>query len=237
MVILNQLQMLGYDADCVDNGKDAIAKLQAQDYDIVLMDCQMPILDGYQATQELRRCEGLQRHTIVIALTAHALPRDRDKCIAAGMDDYLSKPIDQEALGAMIERWAKPVAKPESKNTPKLSALNGDETPLDLQRLNSISRGKVAFQQRLVQTFVQNAQPGLEQIRHALQVNDFVTVEQQAHRIKGASANVGVRLMPELAAQLEQQGREKTLEGATERIEALEIQLERVKAFLKNWLS
>ena len=251
MVILSQLESLGYQADCVDNGKDAIAKLSQRNYDIVLMDCQMPVLDGYEATKELRRREGLRRHTVVIALTAHALPHDRDKCLAAGMDDYLSKPIEQEVLGATIERWAEYTAnakrakiRPEVKtNTPHpklnpaaLTALNRDESPLDLERLNNISRGKVSFQQQLVQTFVENAQLGLEQMRLALQVNDLVTIEQQAHRIKGSSANVGVRGMPDVAAQLEHMAREKTLEGATEQLETLERQLEQVKDFLNNWL-
>jgi CheY-like chemotaxis protein len=246
MVILNQLQMLGLQSDCVGNGKEAIAQLSQQNYDIVLMDCQMPVLDGYEATQELRRREGSSRHTVVIALTAHALPADRDKCLAAGMDDYLSKPVDQEALGKAIDRWAKPTLKPEVLST-KSEVKNNthsstqptnpmNETPLDLERLNALSRGKVTFQQRLVQMFVENAQPGLQKMRHALQANDFVTVEQQAHRIKGASANVGVRLMPDVAAQLERQAREKTWEGATERLESLEKQLEQVKTFLDNWL-
>jgi CheY-like chemotaxis protein len=237
MVILNQLQMLGLQADCVGNGQDAIAQLQAQNYDIVLMDCQMPVLDGYEATQELRRREGSSRHTVVIALTAHALPSDRDKCLAAGMDDYLSKPVDQEALGATIERWAKLALKSEVKNTlaSSSSSMNTNETPLDLERLNALSRGKIGFQQRLVQMFVENAQPGLEKMRHALQVNDFATVEQQAHRIKGASANVGVRLMPTVAAQIERQAREKTLQGTVEQLESLEKQLEQVKIFLANW--
>ena len=241
MVILNQLQMLGLEADCVENGEKAIAKLAQQDYDIVLMDCQMPVLDGYEATQEIRRREGSDRHTIIIALTAHALPTDREKCLAVGMDDYLSKPIDQDALGAMIERWAKHPVKPIVVPTPATiqphpqpSTLNSKEIPLDLERLNRISRGKVEFQQRLVEAFIKNAQPGLEQMRHALQVHDFGTIEQQAHRIKGASANVGVQLMPQVAAQLEQQAREKTLEGATEKLEALERQLEQVKAFVEN---
>jgi PAS domain S-box-containing protein len=260
MVILNQLEMLGLEADCVENGREAIAQLTEQNYDIILMDCQMPILDGYETTKELRRREGSDRHTVVIALTAHALPNDREKCLAAGMDDYLSKPIEQDALGAAIERWAEQIAKFEFRNTsptnrageageagekislcrptPPLSntsAPKPEETPLNLQRLNTISRGKVAFQQRLVQAFIDHAQPGLEQIRNALQVNDFVTIEQQAHRIKGASANVGVRLMPEVAAGLEQQAREKNLEGAMERLEALESQLEQVKTFVENW--
>jgi HPt (histidine-containing phosphotransfer) domain-containing protein len=153
------------------------------------------------------------------------------------MDDYLSKPVDQEALGATIERWAKLALKSEVKNTlaSSSSSMNTNETPLDLERLNALSRGKIGFQQRLVQMFVENAQPGLEKMRHALQVNDFATVEQQAHRIKGASANVGVRLMPTVAAQIERQAREKTLQGTVEQLESLEKQLEQVKIFLANW--
>jgi CheY-like chemotaxis protein len=270
MVILNQLLMLGLEAECVENGEQAIAKLTQQHYDIVLMDCQMPVLDGYEATQEIRRREGSDRHTIIIALTAHALPTDREKCLEVGMDDYLSKPIDQDALGAMIERWAqhpvKPIVVPTPAQLPsnrvervdkeekllKMNAtsyrspipaqpqpspLNSNEIPLDLERLNRISRGKVEFQQRLVEAFIKNAQPGLEQIRHALHVNDFATIEQQAHRIKGASANVGVQVMPQVAAQLEQQARAKTLDGAAKQLEALEQQLAQVKAFVENgWI-
>jgi PAS domain S-box-containing protein len=235
MVILNQLEMLGLHADCVSNGKEAIALLSHQNYDIVLMDCQMPILDGYETTKQLRQREGIHRHTIVIALTAHALPSDRDKCLAAGMDDYLSKPLDQEALGAMIERWANYKPKPEVNNTLELSTISMENAPLDLQRLHKLSKGKLSFQQRLVQTFVENADPGLQQIRLALQNNDCETIEQQAHRIKGASANVGVLLMPDLAAQLERQAREKALEGASDKLEALENHLEQVKTFLENW--
>ena len=244
MVTLNQLAMLGFEADCVGNGEEAIAQLAQQNYDLVLMDCQMPILDGYDTTQEIRRREGSDRHTTIIALTAHALPNDRQKCLAAGMDDYLSKPIAQEALGAMIERWTKHTVKPTAADTnseithnPEHLTLSLEETPLDLERLKTISRGKVTFQQQLVQAFIKNAQPGLEQIRLAIPVNNFEIIVQQAHRLKGASANVGVRLIPEVAAQLERQAREENLTGATEKLEVLESQLERVKAFVENgWI-
>ena len=244
MVTLNQLAMLGFEADCVGNGEEAIAQLAQQNYDLVLMDCQMPILDGYDTTQEIRRREGSERHTTIIALTAHALHHDRQKCIDVGMDDYLSKPIAQEALGAMIERWTKHTVKPtladtnsEITHNPQRSTLSLEEIPLDLERLKTISRGKVRFQQQLVQAFINNAQPGLEQIRLAIPVNNFEIIVQQAHRLKGASANVGVRLMPEVAAQLEQQARDENLTGATEKLEALESQLERVKVFVENgWI-
>ncbi|MCA1995028.1 MAG: Hpt domain-containing protein, partial [Coleofasciculus sp. S288] len=131
----------------------------------------------------------------------------------------------------MLRHWSKHTATPNIAATPSSvnhssppPALDTDKTVLDLERLHSISRGRVAIQQRLLQTFIENAQPGLEQMRLALQVKDFMTLEQQAHRIKGASANVGVLVMPTIAARLEEQAREKTLEGTVEGLEALERQ-------------
>jgi PAS domain S-box-containing protein len=106
-VVINQLKQLGYPADCVGNGQEALDILEKKEYDIVLMDCQMPVLDGYGATVVLRKREGADRHTVVIAMTANAMKGDRERCLAAGMDDYLSKPVDMMALGAALERWEK----------------------------------------------------------------------------------------------------------------------------------
>ena len=115
-VILSQLEMLGYQADCVSNGLEALELLAKQDYDLVLMDCQMPFMDGYLATQELRRREENKRHSVVIALTANAMLEDRQKCLAAGMDDYLSKPLEEEDLVKIIQRWTAPKAKSHASN-------------------------------------------------------------------------------------------------------------------------
>jgi two-component system, chemotaxis family, sensor kinase Cph1 len=108
-VVLHLLRNLGYKAEAVNNGKEALDRLSERTYDLVLMDCQMPVLDGYEATRQLRQIEGKQRHTLVIGVTAYAMMGDRQKCLQAGMDDYLSKPIKLKELNELLEKWLQPV--------------------------------------------------------------------------------------------------------------------------------
>lgn len=105
-VILHQLEEFGYSAAVVGHGQAALEYLENEPCDVILMDCQMPVLDGYATTRLLREREGDRRRTVVIALTAHALPADREKCLAAGMDDYISKPVDQEDLSRLLQYWS-----------------------------------------------------------------------------------------------------------------------------------
>ncbi|MGB3759005.1 MAG: response regulator, partial [Rivularia sp. (in: cyanobacteria)] len=101
-IIIFMLESLGYQVDTVEDGQEALDILSENEYDIVFMDCQMPVMDGYEATEQLRQREGEQRHTIIIGLTANAMHNDREKCLASGMDDYLSKPVSIEDLERVI---------------------------------------------------------------------------------------------------------------------------------------
>jgi CheY-like chemotaxis protein len=107
-VFQNMLEHLGYGCRLVGNGQEALEAMAADPYDIVFMDCQMPVMDGYEAVRRARAAEPSHKG-VIIAMTAHALDGDREKCLQAGMDDYLAKPVSLENLGRMLEKWLKPL--------------------------------------------------------------------------------------------------------------------------------
>ena len=240
-VILNQLKILGYEADCAADGQEVLTMLAQRQgteaspyYDIVLMDCLMPVLDGYGATQEIRCRESGDRHIVVIAMTANAMKGDREKCLAAGMDDYLSKPVDMEQLQVTLERWAdesqKSKAKIQNVLPSTISCLSFSDL-IDRERLQQISGGDELFERELLQAFVEDAQAHLAAAKLAVQSENFVNLRNQAHQLKGTSANIGVEHMRAIAAQLESLALQQTLIGATELLATLEKDLEQVRHF------
>ena len=214
-VIRQQLQHLGCQVDDVENGIKALERLMQGTYDVVLMDCQMPLMDGYRATQILRQRESEQddlcRHhrTIVIGLTAYAMAGDREKCLAAGMDDYLTKPASVNDLASVLKKWLTQQATCQSSSEVPTSierstAPNAmDRSQLiDPVRLAECTGGDRAFEQEILQSFARDTATFLAEARAALP-KDAIAIAQSAHRIKGISSNLGIRRMPQVAARLE----------------------------------
>lgn len=205
-VALGQLQTLGYHAEVATNGRELLAAMEQTDYDLVLMDCQMPVMDGYAATAEIRRREGASRRTIIIAMTANALDGDRDKCLAAGMDDYLSKPIKSERLRLMLRQWltasdgAHPVTAGNHKKVPVL-----DQAHIASLRLVP----QTGFLAGLIDVFIDEAALSLKAIHEAVGRDDKAEVHRLAHRLKGSCANMGATQMAAVAAGLEGDDRDQ----------------------------
>ncbi|MEG4799050.1 PAS domain S-box protein [Microcoleus sp. ARI1-B5] len=231
---LNQLKVLGCAADVANNGAEALSMLAIKKYDIVLMDCQMPVLDGYEATLELRRMEATgaaagwrepERKTVVIAMTANALKGDREKCLAAGMDDYISKPISIEKLKSVLENWSVQlkIESPKFKGEEIENSIEDLESVVDMARLHEIAGADLDFEREILQAFVVDTGGYLEAAKSAIASGDVETLARRAHQIKGVSATAAVRLMPEMAAELQRLAESNDLEGATKIIAELEI--------------
>ncbi|WP_310416930.1 CHASE2 domain-containing protein [Chamaesiphon sp. OTE_8_metabat_110] len=219
-VALNQLKNLGYTADLACDGEEVLAKIAVRDYDVILMDCHMPRLDGYAATKEIRIREGNMRHTAIVALTASAMKEDRELAMLAGMDDFLSKPVRKDELSAKITHWTQELWQPppetiaisvDSNSDAARSDLSAPSThsdgtlgaSVDIDYLRRISEGDLDFERQILQVFVENTQAQLRQIHVAIANHDSATIEHLLHTIESASANVGAVAIQELIGRLD----------------------------------
>lgn len=243
-VTLNQLKALGYSADVAANGQEALQMLAQIPYDLVFMDCQMPVLDGYEATQKIRELEGDDRHTVIVALTANAMREDRVRCINAGMDDYLSKPILKDKLEIKLKYWSQVLLSQSQKedamnesglpSAVKLGAATAPTQLINWEHLHQICDGNEEFGWELLQTFMEDTEPRLTQIEQAIAEQDFVTLEHQSHHIKGASGNTGITPIYAIASELELQARQKRLEATPNYLVALQQAIQDVQTLLLN---
>jgi signal transduction histidine kinase/CheY-like chemotaxis protein/HPt (histidine-containing phosphotransfer) domain-containing protein len=204
-VAVRLLERLDYHVEVVANGQAAIAAWQTGNFDLILMDCQMPQLDGYDATREIRRFEQGKRHIPIVALTAHAMKGDEEKCRAAGMDEYLSKPIDRAKLAACLEHLL-----PSTGSTGVNIALQATPIgvgsanyPVDWEALLDCSDGDEGFVRDLVDAYIGTGDRELAAIAAALSAGDSATMLVSAHTLKGASANLHASAATSAAAQLE----------------------------------
>jgi two-component system sensor histidine kinase/response regulator len=232
-VAVRLLEKQGYRVEVADNGREALEACKRSRYDAVLMDGQMPGMDGFEATQRIRAEEGADRRTPIIAMTASAMKGDRERCLEAGMDDYVSKPVTPESLEAVLKKWVKtpPSASPVVPASPPLSA---DEL-LDeavIQSLMSVDEDGTLMDE-VVATFLRIAPARLTALHKAARGN-AVQLERAAHSFLGSCGNLGCRRMAELCARLEVLGRSGSTEGAPDMVRELEEELAAVRPHLEE---
>jgi len=209
-VIIAQLKSLGYSPDVVANGREAVEALQKSEYAVILMDCQMPEMDGFEATAEIRRVETDARHQIIIAITANALDGDRQRCLAAGMDDYLSKPAKMESLRQKLEQWTVSASK-DTNHLPETSK-NVPENELRQVIDHSVLEGYKGYQQpgepdligKLIDLFARDTTARLSILKQAVADADTALIKREAHNAKGAAGNIGALRMADICRELEQ---------------------------------
>jgi len=253
-VILGMLRKNGCKVTLVANGREAVDAVAEKSYNLVLMDCQMPVMDGYQATAVIRgreKKEGLKKHIPVIALTANALEGDREKCLAAGMDDYIKKPFRQDDIAAMLTRWSREElskssteeSRPELNNVIAGTEQLREEEEKDLpsvdqsvlRALRDLQReGKPDIQQRVIQAYFSSSPPLIAQLQEAVVVKNRETLQNAAHSLKSSSATVGALKLSEICRELEMSCRNKTLENATDRVAAIASEFREVKEILNK---
>ncbi|MFY9555862.1 MAG: response regulator, partial [Blastocatellia bacterium] len=232
-VALRQLQRLGYAADAVANGLEVLEALERIPYDVVLMDCQMPELDGYEATRRIRRREGTQRHTTIVAMTANALQGDRERCLAAGMDDYISKPVRQEALAAILELWTQAAVEREGTSDSGPMDSPGIVDARVIAELRELESPNSGFFNQLIDLFIAETPDRLSAMRDKLREGNPDALASEAHALKGSSANLGASRMAALCEILEEQGRGGSIAGAPALVSVLEEEFERVRVALE----
>ncbi len=234
------LGQLGYHPDLAENGVKAIAAMDAKVYDLVFMDLMMPEMDGLEATGAIReRQKAPETHPnyrgriIIVAMTAHAMQSDRDKCLAAGMDDYLSKPIRPADIRGIVEKWALPGNPPaESRPAAAANIESADEPAVEMDRLNDLTDGNADNLRELVDMYFKQTTGQFEQLKAAIAGSRADEVRRVAHSCAGASATLGMTRLGQLMRDLEKAGAAGALTEAAKICEDACREYVAVKQFL-----
>ncbi|MEO8435987.1 MAG: PAS domain S-box protein [Pyrinomonadaceae bacterium] len=232
-VALRQLQKLGYRADAVANGREALEALSRTPYDLILMDCQMPEMDGYEATIEIRRREGATKHTPIVAMTAHALIGDREKSIKAGMDEHITKPVKADVLASVLETiFSQTALMPQLDSfAPRLEPT---EAPVDLERLHDVMGHEPDEMFEILDVYLDQMSENIVKLEAAVASGDAGTVDLIAHNSFGTSANCGMVAVVASLRELERAGRAGDLENAMPLVELTKAGLDRIQVFLNQ---
>ncbi|MFO0732609.1 MAG: response regulator [Nitrospiraceae bacterium] len=226
-VASGMLELLGCTVHMVENGREAVEAAATQSFDLILMDCQMPGMDGFTATQQIRRMEEkgqLSIHTPIVALTANAMEGDRDLCLKAGMDDYLAKPFSLEQLAEALSHWTQPHAVPPETPSPPTDQPH-DSVPFDLQAWNQIrdlqKQGGPDLLIKVLTQYLKDSRELVDQIREAATTGNSRILFEAAHRLKSSSAQLGALALAARCGELEVLGREGRAESCSPLVEQL----------------
>ncbi|MDH3839150.1 MAG: response regulator [Desulfobacteraceae bacterium] len=262
-VALHILKKFGYRADAAGNGQEVLQALEKIPYDIVLMDIQMPLMDGYTATRRIRELEhkaqqvklnkndskdlsGSEIQPLarsgripIIAMTAHAMKGDREKCIAAGMDDYTPKPINPDELFEKIEKWTRAEQNASSPGAEvqkeRVQPETSEETqPLDLEMALERAMGDKDFLKILLGGFIQELPDQIDSLKAAVAGTDTVALTELAHKLKGAAANLSAHGVSSAAKSLEKVGKSQDMGEANQILEVLINESERLTEFIER---
>ena len=238
-VAVRILQQMSYQPEVAANGREALEAIERQPVDFIFMDVMMPEMDGLEATRRIRQNQmGGQKHyqsrIIIVAMTAHAMQGDREKCLASGMDDYLAKPIRPKDVRAMIEKWGGKVALDSNPPPPAAAVDTPEEPPVDMSRVNDLTDGNLDSLRELMEMYFKQTQNQFVQLRGAIRDGNADQVRRVAHSCAGASATLGMtHLVPKLR-ELEKLGASGALTGAGEICENAINEFERIRQFLKT---
>jgi len=231
LVAVRQLEAFGYEVTAVSNGREALAVLEESPYDLILMDCQMPEMDGYETARRLRRMAGVagrEPRVPIVALTAHALKEDLDRCLEAGMDDYITKPFHPDTLRRTVEKWltGRGAAPPAQAPEP----VREDEPRLDASRIEGLRelgrRGGSDILRDLIDRF--REQPLLTALHRAQAGSDRAALELHAHSLKGSSAALGAVRLARLCGELEKMAPAAALDACARQLATIAEEYEQV---------
>jgi CheY-like chemotaxis protein len=247
-VLGEQLRLLGYCADMAEDGRIALQKWQSGRYALLLTDCNMPHMDGFELTRAIRAAEMPPQRLPIIAITANAMQGEAQRCLEAGMDDYLSKPLRLQELGPALQKWlplpnGPEVAQPVTKTAPESIAANALKTSVtstfDIWNRNTLCElvgDNTAMHQRLLEKFLPNASKQVSSIEAAVQDGDVSKAADVAHALKSAARSVGALALGELCQQIETSGRGGDAARCTALVAALAAAFAQAQACIRQHL-
>jgi CheY-like chemotaxis protein len=248
----DMLKNLGFKVDCAVNGREAVAMARQQSYDLIFMDCQMPEMDGFEATRQIRQ-QATAPSPIIIAMTAYAMAGDKERCLAAGMDDYLPKPVTFANLTELSSKYAQMVRerraaaarKPtgqgadavvgEALASYQLADLQSRRSPLfDLEAGLQVTGGKMEVLRRAIDIWWKKLPSWLAELKDGIQQKDMQRIGRIAHTLKGAASNIGALSIARYTERIEQDAQRNTLDEIANLYECLVLDVERLRHVTQN---